>query len=375
MEMNALDELSTILRPPGQGIYLVSTGKAEQVALAKRLLGARSEAEIHRAFVANLKKVENARGIILGIPSDVGAGYRRGANLGPQAIRTRLLDDDANWPTFCESQSIVDIGDAFVVPQLLHDSMLSNDLLDASRAAVYPHIESNVRATLPVSPLSIAERAVDLILSQNPAAKIFALGGDHSTSWPIVSAVDRSRKKTHGAPWGIVQIDAHTDLLSERLGIRYCFATWSFHANELLGRNGRLTQAGIRASARDRHHWESTLGVRQFWADEILRDPTAVMEALVAHVKATGIRQLYFSNDIDGTDSRWADATGTPEPNGLTPDWILALVERLGREFELLGGDVMEVAPPLSAVSERTVGIAAKYFRATIEAALQSQNA
>ncbi len=46
--------------------------------------------------------------------------------------------------------------------------------------------------------------------------------------------------------------------------MKYCCATWSYHANGRLGRGGRLVQVGVRASGHDREHWESTLGVRQF---------------------------------------------------------------------------------------------------------------
>ena len=58
---------------------------------------------------------------------------------------------------------------------------------------------------------------------------------------------------------GLLHFDAHTDLLQERLGIQYCFATWAYHANELLRRDGRLVQVGIRASGRSQSHWESSL--------------------------------------------------------------------------------------------------------------------
>ena len=174
---------------------------------------------------------------------------------------------------------------------------------------------------MPVSPLSIAERALDLVFALNPRIAPIVLGGDHSTAWPVASALSRARKDR----WGIVQPDAHTDLLEERLGIKYCFATWSCHANELLGRDGRLVQVGMRASRRDREHWESTLGVRQFWAEECLRDPEAALDAIIAHLKERRVESVYFSNDIDGTDSRYADATGTPEPGGLEPDFVVEL--------------------------------------------------
>jgi agmatinase len=222
---------------------------------------------------------------------------------------------------------------------------------------------------MPVSPLSIAERALDLVFRLNPRVKPFVLGGDHSVAWPVAAALARTLPR---GEWGIVQPDAHTDLLEERLGVKYCFATWSFHANELLGRSGRLVQVGTRASGRDRKHWEGSLGVRQFWAEECRRDPKAALDAIVAHVKASGVRAVYFSNDIDGTDAAHTEATGTPEPGGLTPDFVFELIRRLGREVGLVGGDVMEVAPPLGAPegSRTTVELGARYFRETIGAAL-----
>ena len=45
----------------------------------------------------------------------------------------------------------------------------------------------------------------------------------------------------------------------------------------------------------------------------------------LAHLKERRIESVYFSNDIDGTDSLYADATGTPEPAGLEPDTDPAL--------------------------------------------------
>jgi agmatinase len=320
---------------------------------------------------AALARIATARAIVLGVPSDVGAGYRRGANLGPQAIRAALLEAEPDFPERCARGQIVDVGDVFVVPQLLHDDMLSEAQREASGHALYPDTEPDVRRALPVSPLSIAERALDLVFAINPLAKPILIGGDHSTAWPAVAALHRARSE----PWGIVQVDAHTDLLSERLGVRYCFATWSYHANDLLGRGGRLVQVGVRASRYDRGYWEGGLGVRQLWADECLARPSETLDAIVAHVKASGVRGVYFSNDIDGTDARWAEATGTPETGGLEPDFVVELIRRLGRDVGLLGGDVMEVAPPLGPTPEaaaRTVSLAVRYLRETLSALLGS---
>ncbi len=88
--MEALEELGRLLRPAAGGLYLVSTGLAEQQALQQQLYGAASAAEVDARWREALGRISHARAIIMGIPSDVGAGFLRGANLGPQAIRTAL---------------------------------------------------------------------------------------------------------------------------------------------------------------------------------------------------------------------------------------------------------------------------------------------
>jgi agmatinase len=298
----------------------------------------------------------------------VGAGFLRGANLGPQEIRARLLAEDPGFFARAAAKGVVDVGDVFVVPQLLHDEMLSEAQKAASRAALYPAVPEAERARLPVAPLSMAERAFTLLLGQAPAARLVVLGGDHSCAWPAVKALAGARPNL-----AVVQIDAHTDLLEERLGVRYCYGTWSFHANALLGGGGRLVQVGVRASRRDRSHWEAKYGVVQLWAEEVRADPARALERVVEAVRRSGAEAVYFSNDIDGTDAAQARATGTPEPGGLEADFVSALVRRLGREFVLAGGDVMEVAPPLAhgeGEPERTLALAARYLRDTLAAAL-----
>ncbi len=366
--MKAIDELARLLRPAGGGVHLVSTGRAEQLALQRRLYGAASEDELVERWREDLARAPAARAVLLGIPSDVGAGYQRGANLGPAAIRSRLLDEDPGWPARARAAGLVDLGDVLVVPQLLHDEMLAEAQKAASRRALYPGVPEAEAAALPVSPLSIAERALGLVLAANPGAKVLALGGDHSAAWPVVKALAAVRPGL-----GIVQVDAHTDLLEERLGVRYCFGTWSYHANELVGRGGRLVQVGVRASRHPREHWEARLGVRQLWAADVLADPAAALDAVVAQLRASGVREVYLSNDIDGTDAAYAEATGTPEPGGLHPDFVASLVARVGRDVGLAGGDVMEVAPNVATSPggrERTLALAVRYLRETVAAAL-----
>ena len=355
-----------MLRPAGGGLYVVSTGRAEQLAVQRQLYGVEDEAAIQAAFLGALDRVASAKAVVLGVPSDVGAGYRRGASFGPQAIRSALLARETDLRGWLDRNGVIDVGDVFVVPQLLDDAMLAPAQIAASRAALYNGVPAQLAATLPVSPLSIEKRALDCLYALNPNVVPIVLGGDHSVAWPVSAALAEHRTDR----WGIVQPDAHTDLLAERLGIKYCFATWSYHANDLLGRDGRLVQVGVRASRYGREHWESSLGVRQFWAEEIRRAPEAALDGVLAHLHALGVTSVYFSNDIDGTDDEWASATGTPEADGLEPDWVMALVDRLGREIGFCAADCVEVAPPLGPTADgtaKTVALAARYVRACLD--------
>jgi guanidinobutyrase len=359
-----MDDLSHFLRPAGGGIHTVSSGRAEREALQQALYQARDEAEVQAKWRAALASIGNARVAMLGIPSDCGAGLVRGAAFGPGAVRTALLRRVSDFPARAARAGIVDVGDVFCVPQLLTDDMLSDEQLRRTRAALCgPQAASS---DWPVAPLSIAERVVGELLRARPGLRIFMLGGDHSVAWPVVAAIGRRTTE----PWAIVHADAHTDLLPERLGVRICFATWAYHANELLGRGGRLVQIGVRTSSRSKQHWESTLGVRQIWADEVRARGTAVIDDVVAHLTALGVRSVYLSNDIDATDALAAPSTGAPEPEGLAPDFVRALIARVGAAFPLLGADVVEVAPSVGSRedAERTADVAASYVQESLAA-------
>ena len=369
--MTSLEVLAALLRPAGGGIHTVSTGRSEQRALQQRLYGSPDEAAIVARWRGALAKVATARVAMLAVPSDTGAGLVRGAAFGPGALRAALLDRIPDFPERAARAGIVDVGDVFVVPQLLHDEMLSQAQLDATRAAIYPQLDPADRERLPASPLSAAQDVVSHLLALNPALKIFALGGDHSITWPVIAALAASR----GRPFAIVHPDAHTDLLPARLGVKYCFATWAYHANEAIGRSQRLVQVGVRASGKPRAHWESTLGVKQFWADEIAaRGEAGTIDDIVAHVRGLGVDGVYLSNDIDGTDAAAAPATGAPEGEGLSVAFMRELIRRLGDERTLIGADLVEVAPTVGAPegARRTVEVGAAYVADSLAALLDA---
>ena len=366
-------ELEAMLAPAAGGVFVISTGLRQTRALQRTLYGAASDDEVIPRWHAALRRIPEARVAILGVPSDCGAGFTRGANKAPAVLRQTLLDHP-DHPVFDPGQDpgrVIDVGDVRVVPHLLSDEMVSEPQRAATRAALYGDPDRD----LPVSPLDLCARTLDHLYALNPGIVPVVIGGDHSVGWPAFARALAHAEGARGLRVGLLHFDAHTDLLAERLGVRYCFATWAYHANELLGRDGRLVQVGIRASGRDREHWESTLGVRQYWPDEIAARPFDDITAeIIARFQQLGVDAVYVSNDIDGTDIEFAAATGTPESNGLSVEMVSNLTRAVTAAFPLVGGDLVEVAPPLAGdrpgEPERTLETARVYLGDLIRAGL-----
>lgn len=366
----ALDELACYLRPPGQGIHTVSSGRSELEAKTRAYLGPSWDPD--RPWRAQLDAVVDAKVAMLAIPSDTGAGIVRGAARGPEAIRAALTEKFGQAP-------VLDLGDVFAVPQLLDEAMLSDAQRRRTQDALWPDLPEQQRRAQPVSPLGMAERVRRLLAAVAPQLRLMMLGGDHTVTWPVIAPLLDPTVGGSIDNLGVVHFDAHTDLLPERLGVTYCFATWAYHVNAALQANAspdaaseRLIQLGIRASGKPRAHWEQTLGVRQIWADEARSlAPAALADLVVEHLRERGVSRVYISNDIDGTDAQFAAACGTPEPDGLSPDQVCAVIAAVGAAFDVIGGDLVELAPGLSLdakAADITVQTALRYTCETLTA-------
>jgi agmatinase len=328
-----LKGLTQLLTIPGNGVFTVSTGKAKKDKLIKALYGTGSADKAQRIWEKSLSKLSSELPFILGIPSDNGGGIQRGANWGPLAVREEILP---------LHKTFQDLGDVRVIPHLLHDKYLNEKTIQHCQRALY-----GKKNKLPVSPLSIAEEALKNIYKKFPAAKILGLGGDHSTSYPLIKSWLVSRKNNKTA--GVLHFDAHTDLLERRLGIDLCFGTWTYQILDLLSTRDHIIQLGIRASGKSKKYWKENLGVEQYWAKDINTwGVEKVYLKLRNHFKKLGIEELYITFDIDALDAAYASATGTPEAEGLLPSDCAAIIRLLSNDFKITGADLMEVAPFVS---------------------------
>lgn len=358
-----LDRLQLLLRPPGRGLPVISMGGGYAAPLLRSLYGSHEISEVEAAWKENLKDITTAEIILLGIPSDTGAGMIRGSNFGPLGIRSAYLSRFGSYRT-----CLLDIGDVICVPQLLHDDMLNDSQIAAVRLSLY----GNQNQLLPVSPLSIAEQSMCDILTLNRDAKVIMLGGDHSVSLPVI----RYLHHNYTDELAVLHFDAHTDLSDSRLGVKHCYNTWAYHTTRFL-KPYHLVQIGIRASTMTKSDWTTKYDIVQIWANEANESTERTIAQIIAHLRKVGVRTVYISNDIDGTDPDYAPATGTPEPNGLTPQLVTSIIEHVGSEFNIIGGDIVEVAPPLSGSmgfeNDTTCLLAASYLRTLVASMRQSR--
>jgi guanidinobutyrase len=268
------------------------------------------------ATMMRLPTMVDAAGLdvcFVGVPFDIGTSNRGGSRFGPRQIRAEsALIRPYNMATRAapfDSLSIADIGDVAINTFNLEKS------------------------------IAIIEAAYDDILGAG--CKPLTLGGDHTIVLPILRAI----KRVHG-PVGVVHVDAHADVNDEMFGEKVAHGTPFRRAiEEGLIDPKRMVQIGLRASgyAADDFDWPRRQGVRVVPAEECWYHSLAPLMDEVRDQLGAG--PVYVSFDIDGLDPAFAPGTGTPEIGGLTgPQGIEVM--RGCRGLDIVGGDLVEVAPP-----------------------------
>jgi len=261
-------------------------------------------------FIKDTSEIDIA---LVGVPTDLGVTNRAGARHGPREIRNasslmRMINTatDINPYELCR---IADIGD---VP-------LDNQF-DLERQV--EEIESFYRDVhaAGVIPLSA--------------------GGDHSITYPIFKAIAAD------APIGMVHIDAHTDTWGEIWGSKFHHgAPFRLAVEEGLLDPTRTIQIGIRGGQnfKDGIEFSQSSGMRVIFMDDFAS--MGVHAVIEEARKVVGSGPTYISFDVDGLDPVYAPGTGTPEIGGITTLEAQQLLRGL-RGLNLVGGDVVEVAPP-----------------------------
>ena len=159
------------------------------------------------------------------------------------------------------------------------------------------------------------------------------LGGEHSLTYGAVSGVQRAL----GLPVGIVQIDAHADLREAYQGEKHSHAS----VMHLLADDDiRLAQFGVRALCQE--EVDRRTGKNVFFVDA---EDLVTKSIHAVDLPEDFPKDIYISFDVDGLDPSEMPATGTPVPGGLSFYQSLHLVEHALQGRNLVGFDVVELAP------------------------------
>ena len=272
---------------------------------------------------------------VLGVPNDMCCQYRSGSRFGPRGIR--------------EASTLFSFGHGGAYDHESDRTYLTADQVRIVDAGDVDVVHSDVPQTH-----ANTEAAVRAILDRNAMPLI--LGGDHSISIPCMRAFDRF-DDIH-----VIHVDAHIDYVDERHGVREGHGNVMRRASEHPFISG-MTHIGIRnVSSSNRKDHETArangsdiVSVRQFREMGL----GALMERIPAG------KNYYITLDIDGFDPSIAPGTGTPSHGGFQYYEILELMQRVAAHGNVVGMDLVEVAPPYDP-SGTTAVLAAQILMNTV---------
>lgn len=253
---------------------------------------------------------------LFGVPYDLAVTHRAGARHGPRSVRA-------------ESMRI--IPDHYIAKIRPFDRVRAADLGDAPLPDWFDIAKTHDDIR------SFAAEAV------RAGALPIAVGGDHSISFPLLLAVGAAE------PVGLIHFDAHCDTELETNNCRFAHGS----PFRLAVENGvldpaRTIQIGIRGHTECLWDFSYEKGMRVIHIEEFETLGRRGVLAEIARVAGAG--PVYLSFDVDAIDPAFAPGTGTPEPGGLTSREALGLLRGLfDLNLDLVGADLVEIAPPMDA--------------------------
>ena len=247
--------------------------------------------------------------LVCGIPFDGGTTYRNGSRMAPARIRE--------------------------VSALGRGYHMQRDIDIFQKKNIYDG------GDLPTNPLSIEktykilESSYSRLLKNN--LKILAVGGDHSTTLPVLRALHSFHKQ----PLRLIHFDAHLDTFPPAYESEYHHGTFVRHAFDE-GLVEEAWQFGIRGplTAKEDLDFVRSHKIKVFTVDDIRKKGLDILSQVPSLIKGL----TYLSFDVDCLDPAYAPGTGTPVVGGLTTYETQSLLRGLKIE-NLIGADVVEVNP------------------------------
>jgi agmatinase len=166
---------------------------------------------------------------------------------------------------------------------------------------------------------------------------LVGLGGEHTVS----VGFGRGLLDAVGGPLTVVQIDAHSDLRDEYEDTPYSHACIARRLLEMEGIE-QVLQLGIRSVCTEEVQFVRANPQRaRVWYSEQVH-AGGWRDELIERIRG---RRVYLTIDVDGLDPSIVQATGTPEPDGLTWAETLEILRTVTAYATVVGLDCVELAP------------------------------
>lgn len=257
---------------------------------------------------------EKAHYVICGVPFDGTSSYRLGSRLAPDEMRAASYSFETYSSFFDYDLADVDIHDA--------GNLEVADSIDETLLSVSKHADKFV----------------------NDGKIPIMLGGEHSLSYPFVKAC-----KNKYPELGFVVLDAHMDMREEFMNEKNSHACISRHVIEDL--TSKYISIGIRSGTRDEYDYVSKNKIMMFSAEDV---HTKGIEAIISEFHDYIKGPVYLSIDMDAIDPAYAPALGTPEPYGITPRDVRAVISSIAPY--VVGFDLVEIAPAFDSGGTSVLG-------------------
>jgi formiminoglutamase len=169
---------------------------------------------------------------------------------------------------------------------------------------------------------------------------VIGLGGDHSVSWPIISAVAEKHNRV-----GVIQLDVHHDVRPLDNGPSNGTPVRGLIESNFIS-PADIVQIGIHPLGNKRVLTEycDAQGIRRFSLEDI-RKRGMKSVAAAARENLAECDALYLTVDIDVLDRSFAPGTVAALPGGITPIELITAISHIVSDHRTVGMDIVEFDP------------------------------
>jgi agmatinase len=292
---------------------------------------------------------EEAEIVIIPVPWDLTASYRKGAATAPEMILSASTQLDFFHPSLFNAHDIK-----------VHMTAISEDMVNINekmRSASIEYLEflenggkleENSKHSLFLDAANEAHDNISNALYQKTKELLSenkipaALGGEHSIPLGLLKALGE-----YYDSFGILQIDAHADLRDSYEGFKQSHASIFHNVLKEVDSVKSLVQIGVRdLSQTEFDTIKNDTRVSTFFDWDLKGDQyrAKFWGEQVAEIINELPQLVYISFDIDGLNPSLCPNTGTPVPGGLKLEEVRYLFDRIitsGRK--IIGFDLCEV--------------------------------